>query len=76
MVRFILAIYMCMLIVHVHVDWALYFESLTCIDGCFMKPTYFSVPCPATVTELKAIMSHVPELFQYKTAILSSINRL
>ncbi|KAL9545627.1 hypothetical protein MBANPS3_007059 [Mucor bainieri] len=54
-------------------DLVLYFESLTYMNGCFVKRTYFSVPCPATVTELKAFMTHVPEMFQYKAVIYTKL---
>ncbi|KAI7900772.1 uncharacterized protein BX663DRAFT_516468 [Cokeromyces recurvatus] len=51
----------------------IHFESLAYFGDCYIKRTYFELVCPSTPNELKEFVEKIPELFQYRQALLDQL---
>ncbi|GAN11061.1 hypothetical protein MAM1_0461c10615 [Mucor ambiguus] len=55
-------------------DLKIHFESLFYFGEYYVKRTYFELLCPTTPNQLKKFVERIPDLFQYRQAILDQLN--
>ncbi|KAI8638718.1 hypothetical protein BD408DRAFT_453497 [Parasitella parasitica] len=55
-------------------DLKIHFESLFYFGEYYVKRTYFELLCPTTPNQLKKFVEIIPDLFQYRQALLDQLN--
>ncbi|CEP07565.1 hypothetical protein [Parasitella parasitica] len=55
-------------------DLKIYFESLFYFGEYYVKRIYFELLCPTTPNQLKKFVERIPDLFQYRQALLDQLN--
>ncbi|KAG1136391.1 hypothetical protein G6F37_012277 [Rhizopus arrhizus] len=54
-------------------DLKIHFESLFYFGEYYVKRTYFELLCPTTPNQLKKFVERIPDLFQYRQALLDQL---